>query len=82
MAKKKPSKFSFHNPNVYYPVLVCILEPGDERFDEGRTHMIEQSDGDRHYFKSEEAMRGFMKSHAFSGIPSAQMEEIRKQLKS
>lgn len=65
---------------LMYPVLLMELESGDLGFDDGYKYLIEQADGDRHWFRTFDGIHGaerFLELHGMKPVTSAEMSSIR-----
>jgi hypothetical protein len=67
-------------PRMQYPVLYLQLEPQDVGYADGYRFVVEQPDGDRHFFKTREGSLGsdaFLKAHSLKPVTATDMAALR-----
>lgn len=68
-------------PETFYPVLHLLLEEGDAGFDAGYTHLVEQVDGQRHFFRMRDGDHGsdrFLALHGLQPVSGSEMARLRE----
>ena len=63
------------------PVLYYALTPGDIGIEQGYHYLVEQKDGDRHWFKFSDGEQGaerFMALHGMKAVSTSEMMRIRR----
>ena len=64
-----------------HPVVLYLLEQGDEGHDQGGRIRIDDLHGDRFWFFSEPDARGFMETHGMVQIDEDEMARLRRSFK-
>ncbi len=74
MSRKK------EQPSMSYPVFYGQLEAGDPGYDHGYRYMLEQVDGDRHFFRTRDGVHGsdrFAAIHSMQPITPEEFQQLR-----
>ena len=77
--------FTVPAPETMYLILEKSLQPGDVGYDHGYRFLIEQVDGQRHYFKTRTGDHGslrFCALHALLPTPAEDIERVRRRTSS